>query len=125
MLSKYQLKNFKAKWFVLFIILGPPSVPTDVHIESVTAISANLSWKAGLDGGYPQSFRVSLHPSGSSSFSVEQSDEAITDPGHGQVVQHRVVGLQPLMDYQFKVVAKTRYGSQESVVVNATTLGEL
>ena len=104
--------------------LGPPATPTMVDVGSVTAISVNLSWVSGLDGGHPQTYHVLVRPAGTTSSSSGPLGEPIHDPGLRHRVQHTVTGLEPNTNYYFQVVTKNMYGSQESVVVGGMTLGK-
>ena len=105
--------------------LGPPDAPMLVKVDSVTAVSANLTWRPGLNRGHRQSFSVLLRPAGSSSFLTSHPGNDIPDPGQGQIVRHTVTGLKPMTRYQFQVIAENRKGSQHAELVDALTYGKL
>ena len=43
--------------------LDVPETPTNVNLTSVTYSTISLTWQAGFDGGWPQTFLVSLNNS--------------------------------------------------------------
>ena len=89
----------------------------------MTAVSVTLTWKSGLDGGHPQTFRVLQRPAGTTSFMYSKPGDTIIDPGHGQVVSHTVTALQPQTHYHFQVRAINKKGTTNAQFMKATTLG--
>ena len=88
-----------------------------------TAVSVNLNWQSGLDGGHPQRFYILLHPAATTVY-TENPRNTIPDPGLVKVVKHTVTGLKPKTHYQFQVMAINKLGAETSAVVNATTRGK-
>ena len=103
---------------------GLPTAPDLLTVDSVTAISVNLSWKPGLNGGYPQTFEVLLKTINTDIVLPNQTGDPIPEPALGQIVKHTVTGLKPKTHYQLSVSSNNKYGMVASIAVNATTLGE-
>ena len=102
-------------------LAGPPDLPTAIILDEITAVSVVIQWQPGLDGGYPQTFHV-LHHIMDSKFN-NQHGVSIPGASDGAVVRHKLTGLEPSTQYQFKIrVANTMF-SVVSAVVEATTLG--
>ena len=109
---------------VIVLHPGPPTPPTQVKIDLVTAKSATVSWQPGLERGHSQTFSVLLRPEGAGSFHQTQYGNNILDSGQNQIIKHVVIELEAETHYQFQVRARNRKGSVMSDMVDATTLSK-
>ncbi|CAF0846546.1 unnamed protein product [Rotaria sp. Silwood1] len=62
---------------------GVPETPTNVTITSLTYSSISLKWQPGFDGGWPQSYQVSLN--NSLSQKTNESQYTFTNLKHSQM----------------------------------------
>jgi len=46
--------------FLFCFILDVPETPTNINLTSITYSSISLKWQPGFDGGWPQTFLISL-----------------------------------------------------------------
>ena len=103
---------------------GPPTPPTQLKVDLVTAISITLTWQPGLDGGHPQIFQVRHRLSTMMSFFPRNHENTIADARQDLVMKYNVTELEPKTHYQFQVMATNRKGSKLSTIMNAVTLGK-
>uniref|UniRef100_A0A3P8NGB9 Immunoglobulin superfamily, member 9Bb n=1 Tax=Astatotilapia calliptera TaxID=8154 RepID=A0A3P8NGB9_ASTCA len=101
------------------VIGTSPHAPTNVHVAAFSTL-ANVSWEAGYNGGFQQTFSVwyghveRLGPYDWLSIPVPG--------GHDWMV---VPGLEPETTYQFSILAQNKLGTGPfSEVVTVNTLGE-
>ena len=88
----------------MFIFLGPPDSPVIQRtLTEVTAVSVNLVWLSGFNGGSKQTFTVTCHPSGSKNPIVVKD---IPDPGYQQTGNVYVGNLKESTEYKFTVQTK-------------------
>uniref|UniRef100_A0A3Q3DQH3 Immunoglobulin superfamily, member 9Ba n=1 Tax=Hippocampus comes TaxID=109280 RepID=A0A3Q3DQH3_HIPCM len=96
------------------LVITSPHAPGNIHVVPSTT-SANVSWEAGYDGGFEQSFSVWYGPDWHSM------------PVSGAQTWLLVPGLEPGTEYQFSVLAQNKLGTgpfSEVVTVNtASPLG--
>ena len=88
-------------------LAGPPDVPV-IHrnLTKVTAVSVNLVWLSGFNGGSTQTFTVICRPKDSEN--VIYSKE-FTDPGYQKQGQAFVRNLTEQSEYRFTVFTRNRY----------------
>ncbi|XP_026878219.2 protein turtle homolog B isoform X3 [Electrophorus electricus] len=102
----------------LFVIGTSPHAPANVHV-SASAMSANISWEPGYDGGFEQTFSVWYGP-------VKKKADLgphdwLSVPVPGSQTWLVVQGLEPKTAYQFSVLAQNKLGTgpfSEVVTVN-------
>ena len=83
------------------ILVGPPTRPvTSKTLTRVTAVSVNLVWTSGYNGGYPQTFSIIYQQLGSSTGIITSS---VPDPGYGQKVSLFIGDLKEASPYKFTV----------------------
>ncbi|KAL2085514.1 hypothetical protein ACEWY4_018834 [Coilia grayii] len=105
------------------IVIGTsPHAPTSIHVSAMMS-SANVSWEAGYDGGFEQTFSVWYGPV------VKRVDfgphDWLSMPVPGSQMWLLVTGLEPRTAYQFSVLAQNKLGTgpfSEVVTVNTVVL---
>uniref|UniRef100_A0A3Q2XB52 Immunoglobulin superfamily, member 9Ba n=1 Tax=Hippocampus comes TaxID=109280 RepID=A0A3Q2XB52_HIPCM len=101
----------------ILVIGTSPHAPGNIHVVPSTT-SANVSWEAGYDGGFEQSFsvwskRVDYGPHDWHSMPVSGAQTWLLVPG-----------LEPGTEYQFSVLAQNKLGTGPfSEVVTVNTAG--
>ena len=75
-------------------------------MTKVTALSVNLVWTSGYNGGHPQTFTVIYRKQGSPTGIITGP---VPDPGHGQDVSLFIGDLEEASLYQFIVRAENSY----------------
>uniref|UniRef100_A0AAY4AMZ7 Immunoglobulin superfamily member 9B n=1 Tax=Denticeps clupeoides TaxID=299321 RepID=A0AAY4AMZ7_9TELE len=103
----------------ILVIGTSPHAPTNVRVSAL-ATSANVSWEAGYDGGYDQTFSVWYGPV------LKRVDFGPHDwlslPVPGTQMWLLVQGIEPKTAYQFSVLAQNKLGTGPfSEVVTVTT----
>ena len=89
--------------FILFDFLGPPDSPViQKQLCRVTAVSINLVWFSGFNGGFKQTFTVIYKQEGTSK-NITSSE--LRDPGYMQRASLFVGGLNESSNYTFTVQA--------------------
>ena len=61
-----------------------------------------LAWKAGLNGGFEQHFKVFYRQRGQITY--QESLNNITSPKTGRSVNYTIDGLQPKKEYEINIV---------------------
>ena len=102
-------------------LLGPPEAPRDVTVVAVAAEQANITWIVGLNGGYPQTFRVLIKEKD------ETVDQKFYDTGHqnpenGSLEYFIIPDLSPENEYEFVVRSRNVYNGGSHTDSNTTTL---
>ena len=85
------------------VILGPPGKPMDVTVLGKTQSSITVGWKAGLNGGSEQHFKVIYQEKGQGNW--KESKESINGLKTGESTNHTVSGLDGGKEYKITVVA--------------------
>ena len=89
------------------MFLGPPDAPVIQRtLTKVTAVSVNLVWLSGFNGGSTQTFTVICKPS-DSEYEIVFKD--IPDPGYQQTGQVYVGNQKESSEYRFTVQTKNLY----------------
>nr|XP_030139305.3 contactin-4 isoform X1 [Taeniopygia guttata]XP_030139306.3 contactin-4 isoform X1 [Taeniopygia guttata] len=93
------------------IVRGPPGPPEAVTIEEVTESTAQLSWRPGADNHSPITMYV---VQARTPFSVGwQAVSTVPEIIDGRTFTATVVGLNPWVEYEFRVVAANLIGIGE------------
>ena len=103
-------------------ILGPPEKPMNVAVLEKTENSITVAWKAGLNGGFEQHFKVFYRQKDQMNY--QESLNNITSPKTGRSVNYTIDGLQPKKEYEINIVAINKFsgGSQsQAAMVTVTT----
>ena len=91
------------------IILGPPAKPMNVSILAKSSNSITVSWKAGLNGGSEQYFKILYREKSKTSY--QKVGDNITGLKTGQEIHYTIQGLDEKKDYKITVVAINQFGS--------------
>ena len=90
-------------------------------ITHVTAVSVNLTWISGFNGGSKQNFTVQYRKLGDGAF-ISDGD-IVHDPGY-QMLAHKFIStLTEKTRYVFRVIAHNELGSSNSYDKLFTTKG--
>ncbi|XP_075794785.1 contactin-6 isoform X3 [Pelodiscus sinensis] len=93
------------------IVRGPPGPPQDVIVEHISSTTALLSWRPGTDNNSPvQIYSVQTR----TPFSVGwQAVSTVPEVLNGRTYSATVTGLNPWVEYEFRVVAGNSIGIGE------------
>ena len=106
--------------FILFDFLGPPDSPViQKELCRVTAVSINLVWFPGFNGGSKQTFTVIYKREGTSK-NITSSE--LRDPGYMQRASLFVGGLNDSSYYTFTVQAVNAFKSNNNNFSASVTL---
>ncbi|XP_061916934.1 contactin-5 isoform X1 [Entelurus aequoreus] len=91
------------------LVRGPPGPPGVAIVEEISATSASLSWRRGLDNHSPIStYQLQARsPFSMGWHSVQTDPESVT----GDLEAAMAVQLNPWVEYQFRVVASNAIGT--------------
>uniref|UniRef100_A0AAR2K3A3 Contactin 4 n=1 Tax=Pygocentrus nattereri TaxID=42514 RepID=A0AAR2K3A3_PYGNA len=93
------------------IVRGPPGAPEGVLVGEVTDRTAQISWGPGSDNHSPVTLYI---VQARTAFSVGwQAVRTVPDSVPGQMTRATVVGLNPWVEYEFRVVAVNAVGVGE------------
>ncbi|XP_009949242.1 PREDICTED: LOW QUALITY PROTEIN: contactin-4-like [Leptosomus discolor] len=93
------------------IVRGPPGPPEAVTIDEITDTTAQLSWRPGADNHSPITMYV---VQARTPFSVGwQAVSTVPEIIDGRTFTATVVGLNPWVEYEFRVVAANMIGIGE------------
>ena len=99
------------------VILGPPGKPMDITVFGKTQSSITVGWKAGLNGGSEQYFKVIYQEMGHDNW--KESKDHINGLKTGESANYTINGLDGGKEYKITVVAingfKGRSESQAEV----------
>ena len=107
--SKY---FFSPKDKISIFIADKPEAPQNLSVESVTFVSVNLSWIAGFNGGYNQTFKVQ--------FKTTDTDIWNTTTIHtheiktGSVMHVTLDQLKPDTSYEVMVLSTNIHGNRNA-----------
>ncbi|XP_054450594.1 contactin-3-like [Pteronotus mesoamericanus] len=93
------------------VVRGSPGPPENVKVEEITDTTAQLSWEEGADNHSPvTSYSVQAR----TPFSVGwQAATTVPELIDGKTLTATVVGLNPWVEYEFRVVASNKIGGGE------------
>ncbi|XP_032650511.1 contactin-6 isoform X1 [Chelonoidis abingdonii] len=93
------------------IVRGPPGPPQDVRVEHISSTTALLCWRPGTDNNSPvQIYSVQTR----TPFSVGwQAVSTVPEVLNGRTYSATVTGLNPWVEYEFRVVAGNNIGIGE------------
>ena len=89
------------------LILGPPEKPINVVIHEKTQNSITVGWKAGLNGGYPQHFKVFYREKGKKIW--KESQDSISGLKTGESINYTISDLYAANEYEITVVAINQF----------------
>ncbi|XP_075997483.1 contactin-4 [Genypterus blacodes] len=93
------------------IVRGPPGAPEDLIVSDITDITVQLSWGSGPDNHSPVTMYMMQ---ARTPFSIGwQTVRTVPDSVPGQMMHAMVTGLNPWVDYEFRVVAINSVGIGE------------
>ncbi|KAF7648648.1 hypothetical protein LDENG_00153420, partial [Lucifuga dentata] len=93
------------------IVRGPPGAPSDLFVSDVTDTTVQLTWSSGPHNHSPVTMYV---VQARTPFSIGwQTVKTVPDSVPGQMTHAAVAGLNPWVDYQFRVVAINSIGVGE------------
>ncbi|XP_033641299.1 nephrin-like [Asterias rubens] len=81
-----------------------PEAPFGLRVEKITHDSVRLSWKAGFDGGRPQTFQVRFNQKGNQQYQY-------VDVIPTEETTYTVTNLNPSTDYEFTVRGRNDLGT--------------
>ena len=91
----------------VFCIIGAPDAPVILRtLTKSTAVSVNLVWLSGFNGGFTQTFTVICKPEGSENLI---SKKEFTDPGYQKQGEAFVGNLNESSEYRFTVLTQNRH----------------
>ena len=89
------------------LFVGPPDAPViQHHLTKVTAVSVNLVWLSGFNGGSTQTFTVICKPKDSE---IPVLNQEFPDPGYKKQGQAFVGNLKEQSNYRFTVLAQNNH----------------
>uniref|UniRef100_A0A452H092 Contactin 6 n=1 Tax=Gopherus agassizii TaxID=38772 RepID=A0A452H092_9SAUR len=93
------------------IVRGPPGPPQDVRVEHISSTTALLCWRPGTDNNSPvHIYSVQTR----TPFSVGwQAVSTVPEVLNGRTYSATVTGLNPWVEYEFRVVAGNNIGIGE------------
>ena len=101
------VKNMHQDCHFVNILVGPPTPPViSKTLTRVTAVSVNLVWTSGYNGGYPQTFSVIYQHLRSSTGTIIGP---VNDPGYGEEVSLFIGDLRETSPYKFTVRTENSY----------------
>ncbi|XP_064422350.1 contactin-4 isoform X1 [Latimeria chalumnae] len=93
------------------IVRGPPGPPEEVKVEGITDTTAQLSWRSGVDNHSPITTYIIQ---ARTPFSIGwQAVSTVPEVIDGNTFTATVVGLNPWVEYEFRVVASNVIGIGE------------
>ena len=101
--------------------LGPPEAPRDVTIVAVAAEQANSTWIAGLNEGYPQTFRVLIKEKDNAGDQKFYDTEHV-NPKNGYRLYFEIPDLSPETEYEIVVRTRNEYNGGSHTDSETTTL---
>ena len=108
--------------FYITNISDIPEAPFSVTLQSITAVSATLSWYAGHNRGSTQTFTVYYRKDGESNILFQGG---IKDLEYGERFTYKISELEPDTKYYFKVQSRNIIGESTYLFeMSNTTLGK-
>ena len=101
--------------------LVPPEAPRDVTIVAVAAEQANITWIAGLNRGYPQTFRVLIEEKDNAGVQRYYDTEQV-NPKNGSRLYFEIPDLSPETEYEIVVTSMNEYNGGSYTESETTTL---
>ena len=95
---------------MLSVILGPPEKPMNISILAKSHSSITIGWKAGLNGGSEQHFKILYREKGKIKY--QASHDSITGLKTGQSINYTIHELYAKTEYEVIVVAINQYRNQ-------------
>ena len=94
----------------VYLSLAVPEAPEiqPEPVTHVTAISVNLTWTSGLNGGSKQNFTVQYRKMGDAAF-ISDGD-IVCDPGYQRLANKFILNLAETTQYEFRVTAHNELG---------------
>ena len=91
----------------MHVILGPPERPLNVVILAKSNTSITIGWKAGLNGGSEQHFKILYREKGTKNY--QESHGRISGLKTGQSINYTIHELYAKTKYEIIVVAINQF----------------
>ncbi|XP_028302819.1 contactin-4 isoform X1 [Gouania willdenowi] len=93
------------------VVRGPPGPPTSINVEEITDSTASLSWRPGPDNHSPiTAYAIQAR----TPFSLGwQAVTTVPQVVGGHRLTTKVIGLNPWVEYEFRVLASNIIGAGE------------
>ena len=107
----------------IYLSTGVPEAPViqTGPTTHVTAVSVNLTWISGFNGGFKQNFTVQYRKMGDAAY-VSDGD-IVHDPGYQRLAYKFISNLTEQTQYEFRVTAHNELGSSNPYDKLFTTKG--
>ena len=90
------------------VSIGAPEAPVILDEPNlVTAVSVNLTWRSGFNGGSTQTFNVHYKKSEDADFISD--GQVFQDPGYHATVRGFIYNLSDQTDYEFRIKAQNQF----------------
>ena len=109
----------------MWLILGQPESPMSIAVLAKSHNSITVSWKAGLNGGSEQHFKVLYRKKGQKNY--QESLDSITGLETGQTINNTIYGLDANTQYEIAVAAINTFtiNQSHSAKLTVTTEGKI
>ena len=111
---------------MVHVILGPPEKPLNVVILAKSHTSITVGWKAGLNGGYEQHFKILYREKGTKNY--QKSHNRISGLKTGQSINYTIHELYAKTEHEVIVVAINQFNNKSQTKAAAqfvTTEGRI
>ena len=107
----------------IYLSLAVPEAPEiqPEPVTHVTAVSVNLTWISGFNGGSKQNFTVQYRKVGDAAF-ISDGD-IVCDPGYQRLACKFILNLTEKTQYEFRVTAQNEVGPSNPHDKQFTTKG--
>ena len=90
------------------VLIGAPEPPVILDDPyQVTAVSMNLTWRSGSNGGSTQTFNVQYKKNEDADFISDR--QVFQDPGYHATVRGFISNLDDQTDYEFRIKAQNQF----------------
>ena len=102
------------------VILGSPEKPMEVTIVSKNQNSITVGWKAGLNGGSEQHFKILYREKGQGIW--KESQDSVTGLKTGESANYTVKELDAAKEYEITVVAINQFNGRSESQADVQTV---
>ena len=93
---------------LITVLIGAPEPPVILNEPyQVTAVSVNLTWRSGFNGGSTQTFHVQYKKNEDADFISD--GQVFQDPGYHATVRGFISNLSDQTDYEFRIKAQNQF----------------